>query len=197
MAYRQAAEMPGMNWEKAFSDFYKGRNDIELALLQQVLQLKDSYIPDAINNLTDADLPVLLELAREVEKLALYNSYYTFFAGLINKAIVLVLENFPEAFATLSAEEKEKIFGIKLEMPNEIAVFNQIYAYTQGREQLPYGTVHNGATMKSALDRAIQAGANGSPQNSQNKSNAPRIASALCGMDSQYNKHFFDTIPPR
>jgi hypothetical protein len=198
MSYRIAAEMPGMDWKKAFGDFYHGRNDVEVATLQIVLDLPDKFVPGAINSLTDADLPILMGLAKGVEKMAQQNSYNALFGSLINKAIVLVLENFPEAFDTLTPEEKEKIFGIKLELPDETAVFNQVYAYTQRREELPFGTIHNGATMKSVLEKLapeVKGGAvNGGAANGQ-KAPDQRVINALCSMDSQYNRHFWDTMP--
>jgi len=183
MPYRQAAEIPGLNWQKTYSDFYPGRE------VPEGLENTNEFLPN-LDQLSDTDLPALLKLSTTVSKMGMQNSYYLLFVNLINKAIVLTLGNYPEAFEALSTKEKEKIIGMKEELPDDEAVFNQVYIYTQRRMALPYTTINNGASMESTLKRANEfEGEKSKPLIDD------RMSKALCSMDSQYNLYFWQNRP--
>jgi len=186
MAYREAAEKSGMDWKKAYQEFYAGQKDATAKVFMDSLDKDDHFVPDALNKLTDVDLPDLLKLAARIFPQAVHNSYNYFFLHLVKKAIVLVLQNFPEALATLSPQDKEMVFGTKIDLPDEEAVYNHVYVYTQGAQEMPYGTIDNGATMASIL-KIVNNPASG---NSKEKPVNQRVVDSLTEMDSQYSIYF-------
>ncbi len=194
MTYRESAELPGMDWKKVFSDFYQGQKNMNVKDFANSLSKEDKFVPPAIDRLTDADLEALLRMSRHLEKLALQNSYNHFFLHLINKVITLVLHNFPEAFVTLTDQEKEKVLGFKIELPNEVAVFNQVYAYMQGHVELPFATFDNGATIRSILEK-VKKELDAEKGNRSNSLINQRVLDSVVAVNSQYSLYFYDLHP--
>ena len=187
MPYREAAEIPGMDWKKEFRAFYLGRADINLERILPILDRTDRFVPASVENLTDADLPMLFSVLAAVYGLTqTHGNYYFYYYELIKKVIVLVMENFPESFAKLKATEKEKVLDFKRKLPEDEAVFVHIYQFTQGKAELPFGVIGNGATMKSALNRAVTSTSKTQAKPLVNE----RVAAALGQIDREYDEHF-------
>lgn len=153
MNYRQSAENPGINWGKKFEDFYTARGDTASEYFVEVMEQTDNFVPKEVNKMAETDLSHLLDLSDEIYQLAMKMSYFFFFLHIVNKSIILLLDQFPDLFEKLSDEQKEKVFGIKIEIPTEVELYHNVYTYLWGITPMPLGTFSMGISFRTLLER--------------------------------------------
>lgn len=153
MPYREAAEKPGFRWGNKYREFYEQRGTPSSDYFVEVLEKSDSFVPLAAEQIREEDLTRLIALSAELHKLANKNSYLFFFLHLVNKAIVFLIDQYPEVFDTLTEEQQEKILGFKIELPTEREIYHNVYAYLWAVQPMPAGTMSMGLSFKTLLQR--------------------------------------------
>lgn len=153
MPYREAAEKPGFRWGDKYQEFYGQRGVDPRGYFVEAIEKSDMFIPNAVEQIGEEDLTKLITLSSEIHKLADKNSYLFFFLHLVNKAIVLLIDQHPELFDTLTDEQKEKVMGLKIELPTEREVYHHVYAYLWAVQPMPAGTLSMGLSFKTLLER--------------------------------------------
>jgi len=117
------------------------------------LRGKDTFLPEAVGQFEESDLDKMLLILKEVTSSAYRVDYYVFYMQIIEKLAQLVAEKFPEKFAALDTEAKDLLFGTKMSLPDELSLYETVYAYLLNHRELPNLVFPTGLTLRDYLER--------------------------------------------
>ena len=183
-AYRTPAENSGLNWPKQFRDYYANRSNMNVDGFTVQLEKRDKWVPEnALSKLVDSNLGELFAASERLRKMSLKNSFYDYYKKIVDKTILLLVERTPECFQTLTAAQKEAVFGSKIEMPDEEQFYKLVYAVLENPAALAgAGTFYTGQAFEDILERLVV----------EEKVLSPKLSEILQSVDANYTLYFME-----
>jgi len=145
----------------------------------------DSFLPEAIGQFQDDDLDRLFRVGDLVHQAAMKNGFYLLYSQLIRKITALLLEQVPDKYETLTPDRKDRLFGTKIEFPTERDLYDKLYIYLLGQENLPKDMINTGVTLRALLERLMAANPEIIDQ---------RLIDLICSVDGQYGDYYGDFL---
>lgn len=182
----RAQEKQGLNWGEEYLRHLKEQQDTAASpAMAGFMESRDAYLPPVLGQFTEQDLDRLLPLLDRLDQAAAKVSYYALYRKVVEKLIVLLIDQFPEKFAQLSPALKDRLFGMKIDFPDEKSLYHQLYIYWVGREPLPTDMIASGVSMRELLNRFSAE----EPELIDDK-----LIGLICALDSQYAVYFLDNM---
>ena len=145
----------------------------------------DSFLPDTLDQFQEDDLDRMFRVGDLVHQMAQKNGFYLLYSQLIQKMTALLLEQFPEKYEVLPPERKDRIFGTKIELPTERDLYDKLYVYLLGQENLPPDMINTGVTLRALLERLMTTNPEIIDQ---------RLIDLICTVDGQYSDYYGDFL---
>ncbi|MCC7432596.1 hypothetical protein IT412_03665 [Candidatus Peregrinibacteria bacterium] len=147
--YRELPEKNGADWKMLILKRLAGRSDADH--FADLANKEESYRSEALAMIAEAEVEQLLAIYKTSMASSAANSFYQFYRLALGKLITSVIDQYPEAFELLSAENQDLILNMKLETPSLEALDEMVFAYLDGRATIPVGTIAQGRDFESWL----------------------------------------------
>lgn len=152
--YRELPEKNGADWRMLILKRLAGRSDADH--FADLANKEESYRSEALAMIAEAEVEQLLAIYRTALASSSANSFYQFYRLALGKLITNVIDQYPEAFDLLKADEQDLVLNMKLETPSLEALDNMVFTYLDGRTAVPAGTIALGRDFESWLgDMAV------------------------------------------
>ena len=149
MPYREKPEKNGADWRELVLQKLAGRSDAEH--FANMADREESYRSEALAMIAEAEVEQLLAIYKTSMASSAVNSFYQFYRLALGKLITSVIDQYPEAFDLMEADDQDLILNMKLETPSLEALDNMVFTYLDGRTAIPVGTIALGRDFESWL----------------------------------------------
>lgn len=176
-------EKPPLDWASEYLKHLDKLND-QPAMASgaaALMRARDNFLPAALGSFEEGDLDKLLALRQKLNEEAFRINYYLYYLQIIEKLLILLAEQYREKFDLLPPEAKDNLFGIKSALPDEIALYEEVYAYLLGHRELGELTFPTGLTLQDLLERMKQ---------DEPEALDERLLDLIVAADDQYQTYF-------
>lgn len=155
--------------------------DSKLRPFAEFMDIQDQWVPAAtLDQMLDVDLQALFAISEEIRKMSENNIFYAFYKQIVDKVILLLLERNPDDFNFLRPEQQEAVFGFKIEIPTEQALYAQVYFYIENpREAVKNRVFYPGRNFSDIMDELVN-----------NSKASPQLAQHLRAIDADYSFYY-------
>jgi hypothetical protein len=178
----QGIEQNRLNWVTEYLRHLEGQNDQSGARgMADLMRARDNFLPPALGSFEEGDLEKLLVLRQKLNEEAFRINYYLYYLQIVEKLLILLAEQYSAKFDQLPPEKKDNLFGIKSALPDEIALYEEVYAYLLGHRELGELTFPTGLTLQDLLERM---------QQDEPEALDERLLKLIVAADDQYQTYF-------